>query len=74
MVKSFGTKHLSTALRLHKETDRWFASVIATRGYKISDPTSSPKEKVLTAVKDLQERNLYPYDLLRLMYWVNLRL
>ncbi len=63
IVKSFGTKHLSTALRLHKEMDRWFGSVIATKGYRISDPTSSPKEKVLTAVKDLQERNLYPHDL-----------
>ena len=63
IVKSFGTKHLSTALRLHKEMDRWFEPAIATKECRISGSTSSPKEKVLTAVRDLQERNLYPHNL-----------
>jgi len=67
LKKSFDTKDLRHALRLHKDMDRWFDSVLATQGYGIEiAPELAPKQMVVEVVKDLKNRNLHPTDQPRL--------
>ena len=53
LKKSFDTKDLRHALRLHKDMDRWFDSVVATQGYGLEiAPELAPKQMVVEVVKD----------------------
>ena len=63
LKKSFYTKDLRHALRLHKDMDRWFDSVLATQGYGLEIPPEvAPKQMMVEVVKDLKNRNLHPTD------------
>ena len=63
LKKSFDTKDLRHALRLHKDMDRWFDSVLATEGHGLDIPPEvAPKQKVVEVIKDLKNRNLHPTD------------
>ena len=64
IVKSFKTKDLRHAMRLHREMDTWFDKVLASNGVGLKlDPKLAPREKVIEVVKDLYNRNLHPTDL-----------
>ena len=64
LKKSFDTKDLRHALRLHKEMDRWFDGVLAAEGFGLQiSPKIAPKQKVVEVVKDLKNRNLHPSDI-----------
>ena len=63
LKKSFNTKDLRHALRLHKELDRWFASILATEGHDLDIPPEvAPRQKVVEIIKELKNRNLHPKD------------
>ena len=63
LKKSFDTKDLRHALRLHKDMDRWFDSILATEGHGLDiSPEVAPKQKVVEVIKDLKNRNLHPTD------------
>ena len=67
IFKSFKTKDLRHALRMHKDMDRWYDDVLASNGYGMPLAENlAPRAKVVEVVKDLKNRSLHPTDIPKL--------
>ena len=67
IFKSFKTKDLRHALRMHKDMDRWYDDVLASNGYEMPLAENlAPRAKVVEVVKDLKNRSLHPTDIPKL--------